>query len=156
MIRCLTIAMLIGLFAPAQAAIESYEFESSAEERRFRELTERLRCPKCQNQSIAGSDAPISEDLRKLVHQMIRLGRNDEEIVDHLVARYGEFVSYRPTLNATTWLLWFGPGLGILGAATAVVIWVRRKTDVRTSELSDTEERRLNEILGSDAGNRSA
>lgn len=156
MIRCLTIAMLIGLFAPAQAAIESYEFKSSAEERRFQELTERLRCPKCQNQSIAGSDAPISEDLRKLVHQMIRLGRNDEEIVDHLVARYGEFVSYRPTLNATTWLLWFGPGLGILGAATAVVIWVRRKTDVRTSELSDTEEQRLNEILGSDAGNRRA
>jgi len=156
MIRCLTIAMLIGLFAPAQAAIESYEFKSSAEERRFQELTERLRCPKCQNQSIAGSDAPISEDLRKLVHQMIRLCRNDEEIVDHLVARYGEIVSYRPTLNATTWLLWFGPGLGILGAATAVVIWVRRKTDVRTSELSDTEEQRLNEILGSDAGNRSA
>jgi cytochrome c-type biogenesis protein CcmH len=140
------------LVAPvAFAAIDVYELGDPAKEQRFRSLIEELRCPKCQNQNIADSNAPLSADLRQKVYEMVRDGHSDEEIVGYLVARYGDFITYRPPLKPATWLLWFGPfaiiGMVLLGLG----VWVRRRARQPQSELSAEERHRLATLLN-DAG----
>ena len=100
-------AGLLGLTLSlgAHAAIDTYEFQDEGARNRYRTLTEELRCPKCQNQNIADSDAPIAKDLRNEIHRMLGEGKSDDEIVDFLVARYGDFVHYKPPINERTWLL---------------------------------------------------
>ena len=78
-------------------------------ESRYQLLIDRLRCPKCQNQSIGGSDAPISQDMRQKVYQLLKDGFSDQEIEAYMVERYGDFVTYAPPLKPRTWILWFGP-----------------------------------------------
>ena len=97
------------------------EFRDAAEEARFHALVAELRCVMCQNQSLADSNAQIAFDLRREVLTLMREGRSDAEIKDFLVARYGEFVLYRPRLEATTWLLWLGPA--VLLVVGGVVVW---------------------------------
>ena len=103
------------------------QFTDTAEERRFHDLVAELRCVMCQNQSLADSDAQIAHDLRREVLELMQSGRSDDEIKDFLVARYGEFVLYRPELKSNTWLLWFGPALVLLAGGVAVVLAVRRR-----------------------------
>lgn len=100
--------MLLGLFlaTTAQAAIDTYEFRDEAERERYRTLTEELRCPKCQNQNIADSNAPIAMDLRQEIFRMLEEGQNNDQIINYLVDRYGDFVRYNPPVNAKTLLLW--------------------------------------------------
>ena len=123
---CLT--LLPGL-ALGQAALDPtpLEFRSAAEEERFRNLVAELRCVMCQNQSLSDSNAQIAHDLRREVLELIRRDMSDEEVKDFLVARYGEFVLYRPRVSANTWLLWFGPGVLLLAGALVVVRIVRRR-----------------------------
>jgi cytochrome c-type biogenesis protein CcmH len=97
------------------------QFRDRAEEQRFHDLVAELRCVMCQNQSLADSNAQIAVDLRREVLDLMREGRSDQEVRDFLVARYGEFVLYRPRVNARTWLLWFGPLLFALGGG--LVVW---------------------------------
>lgn len=92
----LAAGLALGLVAVAHAAIDTYEFASEAERQRYRTLVEELRCPKCQNQNIADSNAPIAMDLRDEVYQMVEAGKTDAQIIDFLVARYGDFVLYNP------------------------------------------------------------
>ena len=112
--------------APSWAAIDIYQFDSDAQQDRFHRLTEELRCPKCQNQSIADSDAEISQDMRERVARMIREGHSDEEIVTFFVDRYGDFVSYRPPFNPRTAILWVGPLTLLLLGGVGIVLLVRR------------------------------
>ncbi|MCE7031220.1 cytochrome c-type biogenesis protein CcmH [Lysobacter sp. GX 14042] len=115
---------------PARAQVVDLaplEFRDAAEAERFHDLAVELRCVKCQNQSLADSDAAIARDLRNEVLGLIRQGRSDAEIKDYLVARYGEFVLYRPAIQASTWLLWFGPALLLLGGAGLVAWTVSRR-----------------------------
>ena len=121
----LRIVFLLMLTMPAFAAIDVYQFDNKQQEQRFRILSEELRCPKCQNQSIADSDAGIAQDMRTRVHTMILEGKSDEDIVDYFVSRYGDFVSYRPPVNAGTSILWLGPILLLLGGAVLIVILLR-------------------------------
>ncbi|EDX88978.1 cytochrome c-type biogenesis protein CcmH [Alcanivorax sp. VBW004] len=121
----LRIVLLLMLSMPAFAAIDVYQFDNEQQEQRFRILSEELRCPKCQNQSIADSDAGIAQDMRTRVHTMILEGKSDEDIVDYFVSRYGDFVSYRPPVNAGTSILWLGPILLLLGGAVLIVILLR-------------------------------
>ena len=95
--------------AVAWGVIETYEFSSPALEARYKALSQELRCPKCQNQNIADSNAPISRDLRAIVHEKLETGATDSEIIDFLVDRYGEFVRYRPGLDRNTLWLWSAP-----------------------------------------------
>jgi cytochrome c-type biogenesis protein CcmH len=89
--------MLAGLLAcSAHAAIEVYDFRTPEEEARFRALTGELRCPKCQNQNLAGSDAHIAHDLKQRTFQLIREGKSDNEIRNYMIDRYGEFITYKP------------------------------------------------------------
>lgn len=122
----LRILLLLLLSLPAWAAIDVYQFDNEQQELRFRALTEQLRCPKCQNQSIADSDAGIAMDMRARVHSMILAGNSDEEIVGYFVERYGEFVSYRPPVNAQTAILWLLPLLMLGGGAVLIAVLLRR------------------------------
>ncbi len=100
--------------------VETYQFTDSNLEARYRALSIELRCPKCQNQSIAESNAPISQDLRRILFEQLEAGSSDEEILNYMADRYGEFVRYRPALSGDTVLLWYAPiiflllGVGIL------------------------------------------
>lgn len=133
------IALLLWLpFASvhAQAVRDAapLEFADLAEERRFNTLVAELRCVMCQNQSLADSNAQIAHDLRREVFELMRSGRSDREIKAYLVERYGEFVLYQPPLGASTWLLWFGPALLLLGGGWIVVGIVRRRSRGEVAE----------------------
>ena len=120
--RCLLLALLL-LSGPVLAVIESYPFEDEALLARYQALSAELRCPKCQNQNIADSNSPIAADLRSQLHRQLHEGRSDEEIVEYMVERYGEFVLYRPRWNRVTVVLWLAPliflalALGVVWAA---------------------------------------
>jgi len=154
-IRILLLAATL-LALPAGAVIETYEFSDPALEQRYQQLSGELRCPKCQNQNIADSNAPIAQDLRKLLYQQLEAGADDQEILDYMVARYGEFVRYRPRFAGATVLLWLAPALLLLvGIAIAVVtLRGRRDRPAATGELSASERQRLQDLLdrqGSDS-----
>jgi cytochrome c-type biogenesis protein CcmH len=134
-------------FAPPAAAQVSdpapLRFRDGAEEARFRALVSQLRCVMCQNQSLADSNAQIAHDLRREVLDLMREGRSDAEIERFLVARYGEFVLYRPRVESKTWLLWFGPALLLLAGGFVVARIVRRQaggTGGATVDADDGQE----------------
>ena len=146
-------ALVFGLTLTgvAQAAIDTYEFKNDAERDRFRELTKELRCPKCQNQDIADSNAPIATDLRREIFRMLGEGKDNQQIIDFMVDRYGDFVRYKPALTSTTIVLWFGPlallvgGLVVIG----VIVGRRRRTEpvAGSDTLSAEERQRLDTLL---------
>jgi cytochrome c-type biogenesis protein CcmH len=115
-------------FAQSGADPTPLQFHDRAEETRFRALVAELRCVMCQNQSLADSNAQIAHDLRREVLTLMRQGKDDAQIKDFLVARYGDFVLYRPRVESTTWLLWFGPAALLLAGGALVVVIVRRRS----------------------------
>lgn len=114
------------------------QFESAGEADRFHGLVSELRCVMCQNQSLADSDAMIAHELRAEVLALMRRGLDDAAIEAHLVARYGEFVLYRPRVSPATWLLWFGPGVVLLLGVAVVYRLVRKPA--RTGVPEDREQ----------------
>jgi cytochrome c-type biogenesis protein CcmH len=114
-------------------------------------LSAELRCPKCQNQNIAGSNAPIAADLRKQLYQQLQAGRSDAEIIDYMVQRYGEFVLYRPRLDKVTLVLWLAPLILLALAGWILYSTLRRnRATSQVVSLSDEEQRRLDELLRRD------
>ncbi|MCX7131744.1 cytochrome c-type biogenesis protein [Aeromonas sp.] len=147
-----SLLLLAGLAGAGQAlaAIDVYTFDNDAQEQTFRELTRELRCPKCQNQDIADSNAGLAKDLRDKTYQMVREGKEKQEVVDYMVARYGNFILYNPPLMASTLILWLGPLLVIvIGVVTVVVRSRRRPAAARPTDsaLSAEEQRRLTALL---------
>ncbi|PZD60080.1 cytochrome c-type biogenesis protein CcmH [Pantoea ananatis] len=142
--------MLCGLLFSASlwAAIDIYAFDSVAQEEQYREITASLRCPKCQNNSIADSNAMIASDMRLKVYQLMKQGQSRQQIIDYMVARYGNFVSYQPPVTPSTLILWAGPALFVI-VGGAVIVWRSRQPQTR-SELDDQEQQRLAAILKSD------
>jgi cytochrome c-type biogenesis protein CcmH len=124
-------------------------------EARLKHLAVELRCLVCQNQTLADSNAPLAEDLRREVREMIAKNMSDKEIIDFLTARYGDFVLYRPPLKATTTLLWVGPFVLLTVGATALVITLRRRANkVVDVPVTDEEHRRVEQLLA-EGGKRS-
>ena len=119
-----TFALLLPWSINAQTQ-ELLSFSSTLNETRYQSLIEELRCPKCQNQNLADSNAGIAIDLRNQVYSMIEQGLSDKEIVDYMVARYGEFVLYRPPNNAGTFLLWYGPLILLVIGLLAFLLVIR-------------------------------
>ncbi|WP_421190863.1 cytochrome c-type biogenesis protein [Aeromonas jandaei] len=147
-----SLLLLLGwvVQVPAMAAIDVYTFDNDNQEQVFRELTRELRCPKCQNQDIADSNAGLAKDLRDKTYQMVRQGKDKDEIVDYMVARYGNFILYNPPLMASTLILWLGPLLVIVIGLGVVVMRSRRPVAAARpvdSALSEEEQRRLAELL---------
>lgn len=124
----LLLALGLLLACAAAAAMEPIKFNDAAEEARFRALSAELRCVMCQNQSLADSNAQIAHDLRLQVLSLMREGKTDREIKDYLVARYSDFVLYNPPVRPSTWLLWFGPGVILLGGAAVLAVVVRKRS----------------------------
>lgn len=143
--RAFFLTLLLLLPGFSQAAIDAYEFSDEQNEKRFQQLTNELRCPKCQNQNIADSDAPLAADLRREVYRMLEQGEPDESIIDFMVTRYGDFVLYRPRVNEVTWLLWYGPFI-LLGIGLLTVVLISRNR--RQSAGSATEATRTADESG--------
>lgn len=137
MALCLSLALLISGQA---TALEPIDYQSTAEEQRFKALTAELRCVMCQNQSIADSNAPIAHDLRLEVLKLMREGKSDVQIKQYLVDRYTDFVLYEPPMKKSTWLLWLGPFLILLIGMLAVVKIVSRKNAAIAPPADDKEE----------------
>jgi cytochrome c-type biogenesis protein CcmH len=148
--RWLTLVpLLLALALPMTQAstLAEYEFDDPADEQVFRELIEQLRCLVCQNESLAGSQAELAHDLRNEVYQMMRAGKDKQQIIDFLVARYGDFVLYSPPLKPSTYLLWFGPFLLVAVGGFFLGRTLLRKRKAADNELSAEEQARLQAIL---------
>jgi cytochrome c-type biogenesis protein CcmH len=144
-------AILAGAAAASAFTLEEFQFDSPAQETEFRELISKLRCLVCQNESLAGSQAELAQDLRNEVYRMMRAGQSQDEILDFLVARYGDFVLYDPPLKPSTYVLWFGPFviIGIAGFFMLRAILSRKQSS--DDDISDAERERLQALLDTDA-----
>lgn len=146
------VAAALLVFSPlGRAAIEELSFASAEERARYEKLVAELRCPKCLNSNLAGSDAPIATDLRAEIYQQINDGRSDDDIIAFMTARYGDFILYRPPLNAGTALLWFAPLILLLGGF-AVLRRLLKSAAANDADagLSADEQRRLAVLLRTD------
>lgn len=144
----LLLIALCGLVWGAAAYEPGEALDDPALEARARAISRELRCLVCQNESIDDSAAPLARDLRRLVRERLLAGDTDQEVLDHIAARYGDFVLLRPPVRPGTWLLWFGPFAAAL-IGFAIVAWrVRRKPALGVNpELTAEEERRLRDIV---------
>lgn len=151
MIRWLGFLLALSLAPLTLAAIDTYEFETEAQRQQFYQVSSELRCPKCQNQNIADSDAPIAMDLRREVYRMVAEGKSDQQILDFMVSRYGDFVRYKPALTPATMVLWFAPAALLLGGFIFLLVLLRRRQhalrDTAAQHLSQDEQRRLQSLL---------
>lgn len=151
--QLMRVGLILGftLALSVHAAVEVYDFTSDEGYARYQSLTYELRCPKCQNQNIADSDAPIAEDLRNEVFRLLSEGHDNREIIDYMVMRYGDFVRYRPAFNAQTAALWLAPGVFLFGAIGILVFMLirRRGNDIAAdqSQLSEAEQQQLQKLL---------
>lgn len=142
----LLVFLLLGLSVFAQAAIDAYDFKTPEEEQRFNTLTEELRCPKCQNQNLAGSGSGIAKDLKDRIYQLMQEGKSDDEIKAYLIERYGDFITYKPPFRAGTVLLWLGPFTLLLIVAAILILRVRRPP-AAAAPISEDERQRLKALL---------
>jgi cytochrome c-type biogenesis protein CcmH len=149
LLRTLLFSALMVAASHASALIETYDFSNVELEARYQALSEELRCPKCQNQNIADSNAPIAQDLRGLLHQQLEAGATDEEILDYMVDRYGEFVRYRPSFAGSAVFLWLAPILLLLAATGVLLATLRSRPgkDSKGAALSADEQARVQKLL---------
>ena len=155
MLKKLLLLLLMSLSASFAlnlhaSPVDTFQFKDEITKVRFQALTKELRCPKCQNQNLADSNSPIAADLRKQVYQQLQQGRADSEIIDYMVARYGEFVLYRPRVSNLTYVLWFGPAFILLLGAFVVVFILRSKAEDPSEDetaLSTEQQQKLDKIL---------
>ncbi|MFT6967820.1 MAG: cytochrome c-type biogenesis protein CcmH [Cellvibrionaceae bacterium] len=153
LLKSIVLALLISMSFPltASAAVDIYAFDTDSQRERYHMLSEVLRCPKCQNQNLAGSNSEISEDLRRELHRLLIEGKSDKEIKGFMVARYGDFVLYKTPLKSSTIALWLLPVALILGGAISLLLIVRQRAKVAVgitnNSLSDTEQQQLDDLL---------
>jgi cytochrome c-type biogenesis protein CcmH len=144
----LALIALLWSAPPAWAGEARPLADDPAVEERLKHLAVELRCLVCQNQTLADSNAPLAEDLRREVREMIVKNMSDQEIIDFLVSRYGDFVLYRPPLKTTTTLLWVGPFVLLVGGGIALVVALKRRgKKVTEAAISEEEHRRVEQLL---------
>ncbi len=141
----LILLLVLTWTSHALAAIETYSFENTDQEKRYQSMITELRCLVCQNQNLADSNADLAKDLRAQTHAMIIAGKADSDIVDYMVERYGDFVLYRPPFKASTWLLWVGPFLILLIALVVFSLTIRKNR--QAPQVSESERRHASELL---------
>ena len=156
------VAAALAAAAPAVAVTPDEILPDPKLEARARAISHELRCMVCQNQSIDDSDAPLARDLRLLVRERIATGDSDSQVIDFLVARYGEFVLLKPRFTPHTLLLWLLPPLALIGGGVALWLYSRRRTDAGAVadptllHLTAEEEARLERLLAADAPDKKA
>lgn len=143
-------ALLLTVSVPALAVVDIREFKTDADEQRYQLLMDELRCPKCQNQNLAGSDSQIAADLRRELYRLIDEGESNKEIKTFMVDRYGDYILYRPRLNEQTLVLWFGPAVLLL-IGGVVLFWILRKQSAKVAEdtpnMSAEEKQKLQAMI---------
>ena len=139
--------LLVCFSLPAFAVVEGYkyQFDSQQDTDRFNKLAEDLRCPKCQNQKLADSNAPVASDMREKVYEMMQSGSSDEQIVDYMVDRYGDFVHYTPPVKSKTIFLWAAPAV-VFVIGLLVLVMIRRGQKQAPQPLTEEEKARLNAL----------
>lgn len=151
MLRCLLIAFLLSvnsLWAQEAQPIEN----NAAVEVQVQRLSEELRCLVCQNQTLADSHSELAQDLKREIRDMAAKGMSDQAIIDYLVARYGDFVRYRPPLKTSTALLWFGPFALLFAGGVGLIVMLRRRQKISAdTPLSEDEARRVSALLEKDS-----
>ncbi|MDH5570835.1 MAG: cytochrome c-type biogenesis protein CcmH [Gammaproteobacteria bacterium] len=146
----LTLALTLTLLTSmslSQATIVAFDFNDPQKEARFKKFSEELRCLVCQNQSLADSNAELAMDLRRELYKMIQNEATDDDIVEFMVNRYGDFVLYRPPVKSTTWLLWFGPFVLVFIGLIILFKVIRAVNKGGNAELSTEEQQRLHNML---------
>jgi cytochrome c-type biogenesis protein CcmH len=148
-IAALLLILSVSVMATLNAQVDTFEFENEEQQKRFRTLSNELRCPMCQNTNLSGSTGGVAEDLRREVHRMIVDGFSDTEIEKFMFDRYGDFIFYRPRLRAETILLWFGPIMFLLiGGYLALGIWRRASlSSVDSTSLDSQQAAQLQKLL---------
>jgi cytochrome c-type biogenesis protein CcmH len=143
------IALFFALTGPALAVTPDEIMKDPALEARARHLSQELRCMVCQNQSIDDSDAPLAHDLRVLVRERLAKGDSDRQVLDYLVARYGDFVLLKPPLQFDTLLLWGLPPAALLAGLAALIMMARRrqKVSLQVAALSPAEQQKLTTLV---------
>lgn len=150
----LSILASLALVLSAQAAIEVYEFDNTQQEQQFKDLSNTLRCPKCQNNTIGDSNAALAQDLRHKVYEMTKQGKSEQEIVDYMIARYGNFVTYNPPFTVATSILWLGPLAVVVFGFGFIVLRTRRSKASVTEQAENWDaqkEARLKQLLENEA-----
>ena len=130
---------LIGFGATAQASIEVYEFDNPSQEAQYKGLIEEFRCPKCQNQNLAGSDSQISQDLKRKTYEMVMAGQSDAQIREYMYERYGDFISYKPPVRPSTWILWYFPPLILLLLVAGWLLRTKARNRKQVTTVQATE-----------------
>lgn len=160
-LHAIRVALLLAVLAPIAvlAATGADELLSDpAKEARAREITRELRCVVCPNQSVDDSDADIARDLRLIVREQVSAGRSNQDIMDYIVERYGDFVLLRPPFRPGTWALWLGPLVVLCLGGLGIAVFLRRRdaegVSADSAPLTDDERRRLDELLPADAATR--
>ena len=155
---CLALLVLL-CSSSSWGVIETYQFDDEILRARYQIFTQELRCPKCQNQNLSGSNSPIAEDLRRELHRLLHEGASDQQITDFMVARYGEFVLYRPRLQPQTLVLWFAPAVFLVVGVFVIIVLVRRQRlrlaegqqhgggSAQNENLSAGEQKAITELL---------
>lgn len=157
-VRAMAMVLLVAeLSMSAWANIDTYQFDNPRQEAQYRALIEEFRCPKCQNQNLAGSDAPIAQDLKQKTYDMVKDGRSDTEIRQYMNERYGDFISYKPPVRPSTWILWFFPPVLLVFVMLAWFIRNRNSSKRAAvianpiedgyAPLSAAEQQRLQDLL---------
>lgn len=147
--QALILFLLVLLTGTSQAAIEVYDFTDDSYRLRYKDVGGQLRCPKCENQSIADSDSPSAYDMRQELYRLLEEGKNDQQIFDFMVDRFGDYVLYNPPMRRDTWLLWyFPPALVLLGLLLAFFLVKNRKKANTATKMSVSERQlRIQKIL---------
>ncbi|MDR3431311.1 MAG: cytochrome c-type biogenesis protein CcmH [Rouxiella aceris] len=143
--RLLSLFLGLVLSFSTLAAIDTYQFASPQQEQQYRQLTGQLRCPKCQNTNIAASDSIIAADMRSKVYQLLKEGQSNQQIIDYMVARYGNFVTYQPPVTPSTLILWVGPALFVIIGALVIILRARGRYSVEQRSWHD--QQRLAQLL---------
>ena len=135
---------------PAHAAIETHEFDSAEQEARYDTLIKELRCLVCQNQNLADSNADLAKDLRRQTYEQVRQGKTEDEVVDYMVARYGDFVRYKPPFKPLTWALWIGPFVILLVGLIVLLRFVRARQTGAPREIDEEKLKQARQLLDDD------
>jgi cytochrome c-type biogenesis protein CcmH len=145
-ILLLVIFYLVSPFSYGGGSIETCEFENTQKENVFHDLTKQLRCPKCQNQNISDSNAELAKDMRNKTYELVQAGKSKDQVIDYMVARYGNFVRYDPPMTPATIFLWLGPLLFVM-----IGVWflfrLSRRSNEQDSSLDELDSQRLKDIL---------
>lgn len=147
--KTLILLLLILFTSTSYAAIEVYDFTDDSYRLRYKEVGGQLRCPKCENQSIADSDSPSAFDMRQELYRLLEEGKTDQQIFDYMVNRFGDYVLYKPPMRSDTWLLWFfPPALVVLGLLLIFFLARSRKNAESATNMSVSERQlRIQKIL---------